>query len=403
MYNFGILYQYELKKLLKRKLVWVAGIIILLLSVAVIVGNLPMKYYVDGAAVDTYYNMMKTDREYARQLTGRAIDQQLLDDMQEAYRNVPWNAERYTLTEEYQTYVRPYSDIWAMVCQIMSVVEIKDALSQEINENTLYNRRMEWIEDFWSQVNLTEGEKAYWREKEQSLTQPFVFGYADGYWKLLSSGQALSILLMLYAAICLSDFFSKEHTLRTDQALLSSRLGKKHLYWAKIMAGISFLAVYYVLMVMVTAMAAFGLYGSDGADVMLQISMPIYSGTLRAGDTILMMYVLLCPAVLLTGIFVMMLSEVLHNGIAPLAIVSAGAVASTVLGGSVQHRILTQIYSYLPSNLINVRCGFQPFLVPFFGRYLTLWQSAPIFWLIAAGIFLVVGKRSYQRYQVGGR
>lgn len=403
MHNLGILYQYELKKLLKRKLVWVAGIIILLLSVTVIVGNLPGKYYVDGVAVDTHYNMMKTDREYARQLTGREIDQELLDEMYEAYRKVPLDAERYALTEEYQTYARPYSEIWAMICQIMSVVEIKDALYQDINENALYNRRMEWVEEHWSQVNLTEGEKAYWREQEQSLMKPFVFGYADGYWQLLSSGQPLAILLMLYAAICLSDFFSKEHTLRTDQALLSSRLGKKQLYWAKVMAGISFLAFYYVLVVLVTVVTAFGLYGADGANVMLQIAMPIYSGTLRAGTAILMMYMLLCPAILLTGIFVMMLSEVLHNGIAPLAIVSGVVMATVVLGGLGKHRILSQIYAYLPSNVLNVRCGFEAWLVPFFGKYLTLWQSAPIFWLIAAGIFLVIGKRFYQRYQVGGR
>lgn len=403
MHNMGILYRYELKKLLKRKLVWVTGIIILLLSVVVIVMDLTGNYYVNGVAVDTNYNMMRTSREYERQLTGRAVDQEMLDEMKEAYSKVPLDTEEYTLTEEYQTYARPYSTIFNSVSQVMKATQIRDVLSSDINEASLYDKRMEWIEAYWSEMNLTEGEKEYWLKKEKLLDKPFVYGYASGYWKLLANGQSISILLILYAAICLSDFFSKEHTLRTDQMILSSPLGKKQLYWAKVAAGLSFLMVYYGLTLMVVLMTAFGCYGSDGADVIVQIDIPIYSGILRAGTVIVIIYALLCPAMLLTGVFVMMLSETLNNGAAPLAIVSAAMIASIVTGGSGNYRILSQMYSYLPFNTLNGRCMFMPWLIPFFGSYLELWQSAPIFWLAAAGVFLLIGRRFYQRYQVGGR
>lgn len=403
MHNMGILYRYELKKLLKRKLVWVTGIIILLLSVVVIVMDLTGNYYVKGVAVDTNYNMMRTSREYERQLTGRKVDQEMLDEMKEAYSKVPPDAEEYTLTEEYQTYARPYSTIFNSVSQVMKATQIRDVLSSDINETSLYDKRMEWIEAYWSEMNLTEGEKEYWLKKEKLLDKPFVYGYASGYWKLLANGQSISILLILYAAICLSDFFSKEHTLRTDQMILSSRLGKKQLYWAKVAAGLSFLMVYYGLTLIVVLMTAFGCYGSDGADVIVQIDIPIYSGILRAGTVIVIIYALLCLAMLLTGVFVMMLSETLNNGAAPLVIVSAAMIASIVTGGAGNYRILSQMYSYLPFNTLNGRCMFMPWLIPFFGSYLELWQSAPLFWLAAAGVFLLIGRRFYQRYQVGGR
>lgn len=403
MANMGILYRYELKKLLKRKLVWVTGIIILLLSVVVIVMDLTGNYYIDGVAVDTNYNMMKTSREYEKQLTGRAVDQEMLEEMKAAYSKVPMDVEDYTMTTEYQTYARPYSIIFNSVRQILKITQLKEVLSWDINETSLYDKRMEWIEAYWREMNLTEGEKAYWQEKEQLIQKPFVYEYAAGYWKLLADGQSLSILLILYAAICLSDYFSKEHTLRTDQMILSSRLGKKQLYWVKIMAGLSFLAVYYLLALFVVAMTVFGCYGLEGADAMMQIDVPIYSGTLRVGAVTFIMYALLCLAVLLTGIFVMMLSEVLHNGIVPLAIVSAAAMASIVIGGSENYRILSQIYAYLPFNTLNGRCMFMPYLVPLFGKYLELWQSAPIFWIVAAGVFLLIGRWFYQRYQVSGR
>ena len=64
-------------------------------------------HYVDNEKADSKYHIFLADREYNRQLSGREIDQALLEEMSDAYDRIPSSAERYTLTEEYQKYASP--------------------------------------------------------------------------------------------------------------------------------------------------------------------------------------------------------------------------------------------------------------------------------------------------------
>lgn len=75
MKQFGMLYRYELKKILKKKLVWVTFFLCMAISATAILADLTGSYYVDGEIADTHYNMFLVDSGYERQLSGRKIDQ----------------------------------------------------------------------------------------------------------------------------------------------------------------------------------------------------------------------------------------------------------------------------------------------------------------------------------------
>lgn len=60
---------------------------------------------------------------------------------------------------------------------------------------------------------------------------------------LIKIAYTVSILQLLLIGICLTGVFTDEHTRRTDQLLLSGRLGKKELFRVKMLAGMSFAAV----------------------------------------------------------------------------------------------------------------------------------------------------------------
>lgn len=107
MNNFGTLFNYEIKKLLKRKILWITLLICLIITGFSVVGSLTGTYYVDGVKADTHYNMFFTDLAYQKALDGREIGQTLLEEMSRAYGMIPPTAERYTTTEEYQKYARP--------------------------------------------------------------------------------------------------------------------------------------------------------------------------------------------------------------------------------------------------------------------------------------------------------
>ena len=48
MKQFGMLYRYELKKILKKKLVWVTFFLCMAISATAILADLTGSYYVDG-------------------------------------------------------------------------------------------------------------------------------------------------------------------------------------------------------------------------------------------------------------------------------------------------------------------------------------------------------------------
>ena len=403
MNNFGVLYRYEIKKLIRRKSVWVTGVIILALALLSITADVTGKYYVDGEVYGTHYHMMVTDREYNRKISGREINQELMEEMQAAYRKVPTDVLRYSLTNEYQTYARPYSQIYHIVRKVMGFSDLEDICAWEVDETAFYDAFSENNEAAYISGFLTEGEKAYWRKKEAALEKPFVFGYAEGYWKLISSAQTISVMMLLFCAICLSDIFTREHTLRTDQLLLSSRFGKRQVYFAKAAAGMSFVLICTFVMVMIMIVTSLGIYGMDGFSVMIQIAVAGYPLQLKAGIVVIMMYALMILAVLLTAAFVIMLSELFGSSTATLAAVSGIILIPLFVRVPSQLRVLAQIWGYLPGRLLNTDTIMGVRLLPFFGSYLTMWQATPLIYILFGALFLYFGMRAYQKYQVSGR
>lgn len=403
MPDFRILYRYELKKIIKRKIVWITGLLVLAASIMVITADATGKYYVDGEVFDTHYHMLVTDRAYARALNGKSIDDELLYKMQDAYRKVPADAPRYSLTEEYQTYARPYSQIFGIARRIMGKDTLEEMLAWEIEKDELYKEYAGALEAEREDSNLTEGEKDFWRAKEEKLQIPFVFRYSGGYQELAVSAYILCFMMLLFTAICLAGIFTKEHIFRTDQLLLSSRLGRKELYFAKVAAGMSFIAAAAFVQIITVTVLALIIYGADGFTAAFQLMIPLYPYPMQIGEGIVIMYVLFFPAVLVTSAFVMMLSELLNSENAALALISGILFASLFINIPARYRLLSQLWMYLPSNLESTDKVFSLWLVPFFGHYLTAWQAVPIMYLLACGIFTVIGMRQYLRYQVSGR
>lgn len=112
--------------------------------------------------------------------------------------------------------------------------------------------------------------------------------------------------------------------------------------------------------------------------------------------------ILLC-AVVVTGIFVMVLSELLHSGTATLA-VSAGLLLLSMIGNvPKQYRALAQIWNWLPWSYLSPIHVFGNYTVSVFGHYFTPWQAVPVIYLAAGVIIVLIGKPVYQRFQVSGR
>lgn len=402
MNSVRTLYFFEMRKIFMRKIVWITAGIMLLVNIVTVGSSLFGDYYVDGVKIDTHYHMFQVDRAYQQKLDGLAIDQELLESMQEGYARIPSEADRYSITEEYQRYARPYSAIFNCVRQFTGMT-VTEARSWQADEEDLYAQRELRLEKMWEDNALTEREKDFWRGWEEKLEKPLIFRYTESYITLHDYAYTVGLMLLVTITVCLSGVFPEEHVRKTDQLILSSRQGRAAAYWAKFLAGVSFSVVISLLSAVVAFLTAFVCYGPEGFSGAVQLWHMGYSYPLSMGEAVLIVYCMIMLAGVFTGAFVMMFSELVHNSIGTLALVMGTILLQTLVTVPEQYRVLGQIWSYFPGNFVGVWSIFSLQTVPLFGKCLLAWQFVPALYLLAGGAFALVGRKVFTGYQVSGR
>lgn len=404
MKQLGVLYRYELKKIIKRKLVWVTFLICMAVTAVSVLSNLMGSYYVDGEIVDTHYHMFLVDSGYIRNLSGREIDQELLEEMTEAYGKIPSTADRYMLTEEYQTYARPYSSIFNTV-RWWSGMDAETLMDWKADEGELYALKEAVCKEYYEWLFLTDREKAFWTEKEVQTDKPVTFIYHEGYADLIRKVKVVGMLMLLLTAVCLSGIFPEEHMRRTDQLMLSSIWGKKDVYWAKILAGISVSIAASLLMTGFAVGLSLGIYGSEGFQAAFQLypSNNMYSYPMTIGKACMIAYGMLLITAILASLFVMVLSELLHSNIATLSVSTGIIIAGLICSIPAQYRVWAQIWNWLPMTFLDSWNIFDLRLLTVFGHGFVAWQAVPVIYILCSIGLAVVGRYVYKGYQVSGR
>lgn len=404
MNNFRVIYRYECKKLLGRKIVWITFALCIVAIIVSLCVPFIGSYYVGGEVIDTNLNLYQTDKRYSEALSGRAINQELLEETIAAYRKIPYTKElKYSLTEEYQQYARPYSAIFNFIVGTTNMQTSDVILSWQANEDDLYTKRQMWLNSLWEDLGLSKGEMDFWQEREIQVKTPFVYQHHEAYSTLISCYQTVGLLVLLLIAICLSGVFSEEHTRKTDQLILCSPLGKTWVYWAKIAAGISFAVISAILLSLFTFITTICLHGADGFYAAFQLVYISNSDPITCGQAILIAFGSMIFAAIVTSIFVMVLSELLHSNIAALAVSTGLLIMAMIVVVPEQYRLLAQVWDWLPWCFLAPWNVFGKYTLSLFGNYFTSWQAVPIIYLVASILIATVGRPMYQRFQVSGR
>lgn len=421
MKRIGEIYVYELKKIVSRKLVWIAGLIIVLLCAFCGFGDLiSSSYYGEGSI--SGYDVMKTVREYARSFSGRKIDDSLLQEMQDSYtketvgdnnkETVVMQNNNSILSDgeisisigmsqdnEADNGITEYAPIYSYVQEITNNYE----LTLEADSNGLYNEREKAILQNRADQMLTEKEMDFWTEKESQIETPFTYEITEGWKNLWIYACTVNDMVLLMLAICLSGVFSTEHLRKTDSIILCSKYGKKHLYLAKILAGITFGAVVSLLFWGITAIFSVLAYGADGFGAALQLAFPFSTWNITVGESVLVLLLVLLVISVLYSVAIMVLSEILKNSVAVMALPVGIMILTIMIDIPYQFRIASQIYDLLPTNLLFTSELWDDRLFPLFGNYLINYQIAPVIYLLVTVVLFFVGKKVYLKYQIGAR
>ena len=208
MKAFGVLYLFEWKKILRQGLVPVSILLgALLLLAANISPLLGTGYYyrydaqrgtVDRTAMP-YGEVEKLRRDSLRALSGRVLDEALMDQLKENYRDseagtIQWNLNAYA----------PFL--------YLNTVEDRSGASAE----DFYRQQAEHFQKESISAPLTDAELAYWQEQAAGLG-PMYLDYAGGWQAMVERCGLLcqAAVLLVTAALC--RFCSEEHRARTDQ------------------------------------------------------------------------------------------------------------------------------------------------------------------------------------------
>ncbi len=400
----GVMLRFEIKKIVMKKSTIAALVILFAMQVFSAIADSLGSVYVNDVFWETHAERHRIDREYGIALSGRAMDDELLAQVQEAYGKMDWSNVEYLRSDLYKEEVRPYENV---ITYLMSWFGSSILTENQLTEAAIYGRREQLRDSLWEYYELSDREKAYWQAKDAEVGIPFTYEYAAGYDSLTGmQGMYMTCMLMtFFIGVSMVTVFADEHTRKTDQLILSTRYGKGKAYFAKILAGSLVVFGVNVLFTGTLIAGKFFSYGAEGFGAAIQLVWtPWYSYPLTIGQAFLLMTGILLLSSVMTAVFAMLLAELLENSVGAMAIVVGLLFAARLVPVPLSLGVLSQAWNYLPINLLKMDEGFMDLrTVNLFGLQLTSWQAAPVLYAVLTGVMVFAGSRLYRRYQVSGR
>ena len=268
MKEFWALVSFEYRKILGKRSVKIALLLTLFLSVFSIWGTLMGSYYIEGELFESNAEAMKKDRAYARELSGRILDDKLLMEAADAYQTIPDSAAVYQSTEEYQKNARKYSSIYSLARQVYDTPNVRFGAPEmgtldPARAEQFYEIRELCMTKQIENAPISENAKEVMMQYSVEVKEPWIFSYSDGYTRFMTIMATSGVMAAFVMVICLAPLFAGEYSNHTDQLLLSARYGKGKLIKAKFFTGFSMTRI-------VTLLITFAVLCSIHADIWIR-------------------------------------------------------------------------------------------------------------------------------------
>lgn len=280
-----MLMKYEFLKILRRKSTLIIMAASLLLT-AVFFGLpiLQFQTYNQGGVLEGLEGIAHEKEQYAESsvpLTNEYIAE-TIREVQELFEN-PDNVgydgtEQFLIEDAYWNGIAPREKLLDMIAENYAEPNVSagyNALPDlDISNGTdFYQARQDKIEKILNDPSkgLSEEEKAYWRDKNSKVAEPFPYGYFEG-WEIIISAFELLMFAVLAICIVIAPVFAGEYQAGTDAVILSGKYGKTKVTAAKIAAALLFGVLAFTLHVVIAFALPLAAFGIDGWNLPLQIN-----------------------------------------------------------------------------------------------------------------------------------
>lgn len=280
-----MLMKYEFLKILRRKSTLIIMAASLLLT-AVFFGLpiLQFQTYNQDGVLEGLEGIAHEKEQYAESsvpLTNEYIAE-TIREVQELFEN-PDNVgydgtEQFLIEDAYWNGIAPREKLLDMIAENYAEPNVSagyNALPDlDISNGTdFYQARQDKIEKILNDPSkgLSEEEKAYWRDKNSKVAEPFPYGYFEG-WEIIISAFELLMFAVLAICIVIAPVFAGEYQAGTDAVILSAKYGKTKVTAAKIAAALLFGVLAFTLHVVIAFALPLAAFGIDGWNLPLQIN-----------------------------------------------------------------------------------------------------------------------------------
>lgn len=305
MNNFWSLYFAELKKVLSKKMVWLA--LAAGLAFVLLVGLI--NFSSDGRSA-----YVKYESEILKAISGQKMD----DSFFENFRNEV-NTEISAHPERYDFIVPENSEIvfmnaagnigqQALYFSIYKV--LRDAKAVEtVTADSFYTAMQQNMIYDGKELGASDNEIEIWMKEYDSIEKPIAYSYALSYKNILDVLFLVGWVLFLNITVALSSLFSDENHYRTDALILSAKNGRLPVSLAKLFAGISVSLIQTIILIGGCFGTMFAFYGTSGWTGVIQSVIPSSPWNITIGEMV-MIYILLA---IVTSILFAVVNAVLSH------------------------------------------------------------------------------------------
>ncbi len=368
MKNFGTLFKFELKKALRKKAFWIA----LLAMLAIVAAN---------ELTPLFLGNYPKDMQVERRVSGTTIDEDFLKTV------AATDPNDYKKFGRIETFLK------------LTTYEIDFS---EVTEKGVYGSRTKINERMMDELHLSEGDRQYWRDSDAKNPTPYTYYYSGMYQAFFEICGYMNFMILILCVVGMSGMFADEKSRGTDQIIFSTRLGKRQLFGAKLLVGTLIGVCATALLLLEELVLCIVLYGTDGAQTLIQLFIPPCLMHITMGQAVLVMALLMLGEGLLLSLLAMMLSVLTMNTASTMALMVLFMFASMFnlpegLG------ILSKLWNLSPATCVGSWLFDEYRLFHLFGLRLTIIQTAPIVWAVLALALATMAAAAYRRYEVKAR
>lgn len=386
MNNFGAMMRYEIRKILCRRITVVVLSVVTLFMIAMNVGE-----YIAGE---------KVINAEEKALSGRVVDDDMLSEMREAI-----ELKEATLSDGAPIVVgiSPKDVAYDPLMNYLYMLGGNYDKAYNMTQDKLYSTFEGVIDDALREQHLTDKEIQYWNDKRADNPPVLTYGRIQNGWgDSVTIIYAASLFILIAVAATMSGVFSDETSLKTDALIFSSVNGKKRLAIVKMLAGITVGLIETVTVMFACIGTEFVISGFDGSKTSVQFFVGPTLMDMEIWKALVWYIFIMLIIGILFSVMAMCLSEICHNSIAVVAIMMLLWLMS-VINVPYSFNILSRIWRFFPVTFLGSWTFTDYRLINFFGKYLTIIESAPIIYLCLIVVMIVITKISYDKYQVKGR